>query len=204
MLVTLSEAARQPGAPSQPALHKMTKNKRLPDFLVQTEDGWRVETNSPEWTRYLNRVSMKSEPQKQAGNYVKQLKRQKKQSGQSHDEADSESTAENTTVQKAMDAKIIYNARREKLKMEQDEIKTNALKEAFIDKGEAEYWLSFIQREISDSFSVVKHCMSEIKRCIMTGEDGQAERVFVNALTAAFERTAGNLRDALSGEGGDD
>jgi hypothetical protein len=201
MLITLSEAARQPGSPSQPALHKMTKNKRVPEFLIQTGDGWRVETDAPAWTMYLARVSAKAEPQKKAGNHVKQLK---KPSGPRHDERDSDKTLENTTVQKAVEAKIIYNARREKLKMEQDEIKTNTLKEVFVDKREAEYWLSFIQREISDSFSVIKHCMSEIKRCIMAGEDGRAEQVIVNALAAAFKRTADNLSNVLSGEDEDD
>lgn len=164
-----------------------------------------METENPTWTQYLNRVSKHVEPQKQAGNYVKQLKGKAKRTGpQPESAADSENITENTTVQKAMEAKIVYNARREKLKMEQDEIKINAMKLAFVDKGEAEYWLSFIQREITDSFSVVKHCLSEVKRCIMIGEDGHAERVITNALIAAFERTAKTLQDALSGKSEDD
>ncbi|MDR0374729.1 MAG: hypothetical protein LBH85_03290 [Treponema sp.] len=202
MLVTLSEAARKTGAPSQPALHRMTKNKLLPSFLVQTENGWRVETDDPAWTRYLNRVFNRVEPQKQAGNRVKQLKKRTKRSDPS--DGETKAVQENTNVQKAIEAKIIYNSRREKLKMEQDEVKTNVIKEVFVDKGEAEYWLSFVQREIFDSFSVVKHCMGEVKRCIMAGEDGQAERALTNALAAAFKRNMETLSGALSGEIEDD
>jgi hypothetical protein len=199
MLVTLSEAARQPGAPSQAALHRMTKNKRLPGFLVQTEDGWRVDVDSADWDRYLKRVSKHAEPQKQVGN---QVKRQKKPAGRRDDKKKKEDDEEKTAlrVDKAIEAKIIYNAQREKYKMEQDEIKTNALKEIYVDKREAEYWLSFIQRGITDSFSVVKYCMSEVKRHIMMGDDAQAERVLLDALIAAYERTAENLRGVLEGE----
>jgi hypothetical protein len=221
MLVTLTEAAKQPGAPAQPTLYRMTKNKRVPGFLVQTSGGWRVDTGNPEWEQYLGRVSGRALPQKISGNRVKAAKGKpqapgaakgrgeargqnpaKGKGGLGEDEDDNK--PETTSVQKAIEAKVIYNARREKLKMEQDEIKTGAMKEEYVVKAEGEFWLSFIQREMIDSFSVVRRCMSEVKRLILAGDDTQAGKYLNAELKAAFEQTAQTLQDALDGKELDD
>ena len=201
MLVTISEASKQQGAPSQPAIHRMTRNKRVPGFLVQTADGWRIDDTNPEWSAYVQGVPKRALPQTLAGNQVKKAKgKTRPAAGNEREDLGGNDEAQNTTVQKAAEAKIIYNARREKLKMEQDEIKTNAMKKLFVDKAEGEYWLSFMQRAVTDSFSAVKRIMPEVKRLHLAGDEGAAERTVSAALKAVWEQARQALNDALDGE----
>lgn len=210
-MITLSEAARRPGAPAQPALHRMTGSRSVPGFLVKTGEGWRIDTDNAEWGAYLARAAARQAPQIASGNRVKEAKGQIKRTkaakipamaaGQTGDEEEpEEGNAEKASVQKAVNAKIVYNARREKLKMEQDEIKTGAMKEEYVVKAEGEFWLSFIQREMTDAFGVVRRCMGEVKRLIMAGEDIQAGKYLAGELRTAFERTARKLEDTLEGK----
>ena len=207
MLVTISEASKQQDAPSQPAIRRMTRNKRVPGFLVQTAGGWRVDPGSPEWSACVQGVPWRALPQTLAGNQVKKAKGNarpapREKAGKRQDGGDGEDVkdeAQNTSVQKAAEAKIIYNARREKLKMEQDEIKTNAMKKQFVDKAEGEYRLSFMRRAVTDSFSAVKRIMPEVKRLHLAGDGGAAERTVNAALKGVWEQSSRALQDALDG-----
>jgi hypothetical protein len=200
MLITISEASKQSGAPSQPAIHRMTKNKRVPGFLTRTSQGWRVDTGNPEWGAYIQGVSRRALPQKLAGNQVKKAEgTARPAAGNGREDEGGNDEAQNTTVQKAAEAKIIYYARREKLKLEQDEIKTNALKKQFADRAEAEYWLSFMQRAVTDSFSAVKRVMPEVRRLAASGDGAAAERAVSAALKGVWEQARRALQDAMDG-----
>jgi hypothetical protein len=79
MLLTISEAAKQQGAPSQPTIWRMTKNKRIPGFLVQADGGWRVDTASPEWGAYVQGVPKRALPQTLGGTRSKRPREKRRQ-----------------------------------------------------------------------------------------------------------------------------
>jgi hypothetical protein len=198
MLVTLSQASRVDGAPLQPSLARMTKNRALPGFFRKTENGWRVDTEDPSWDGLL----AARRGQSPAANAAKSRGAKIARTGGNEDD-EKEPDKEPNKVRQAIDAKIIWSARREKLKMEQDEIKTNKMKGAFVERAEGEYWLSFIQRGIVDSFSAVDRCFPEAKRLVLAGNDAEGKKYLKNELKRGFERAAENLREAIE-ETGDD
>jgi hypothetical protein len=198
MLVTLSEAGRIEGAPLQPSLYRMTKNQVVPSFLKKTDDGWRVDTDEPEWGNFL----AGKRGQSKAGNTAKRVgasiggkRGQKKEK----EEKDDETVAADAEIRKAINSKIVWNARREKLKMEQDEIKTAEMKGAFVERSEGEYWLSFMQRGIIDSFASVDRCFSEVKRLVLQGNDTEGKQYLRNELKRGFERVVEDMREAVNG-----
>jgi hypothetical protein len=73
------------------------------------------------------------------------------------------------------------------------------MKGAFVERAEGEYWLLFIQRGITDSFSVVDRCFAEMKRLILLENDLEGKRYLKNELKAGFERAAQTLREAIEG-----
>jgi hypothetical protein len=209
MLITLSQAARVEGAPAQPSLSRMTKNKSPPGFLKKTGDGWRVDTDEPSWENLI----AGRRGQDPAANAAKSRgaalargraaktaadggKKKKK-------EEDEKAAKVSEAVRNAIDAKIICSANREKLKMQQDEIKTNRMKGAFVERAEGEYWLSFMQRGIIDSFSAVDRCFAETKRLILAGNDTEGKQYLKGELKRGFERAVENLREAVNGAGDD-
>jgi hypothetical protein len=203
MLVTISEAARQTDAPSHQAIFRMTKKNPLPAFLVPTEKGWRVDTDNAAWKVYLSGVSRRSMPQKLGGNETKRIVN-----------AAHERNAEGPTPQEEANpelealavrhhsSKIIWDAQLTRQKLEQAEIKTNAMKELFVEKAEAEYWFSFIQRGINDSFASVKRSFPELKRLILAGDDLRAEKYLTGSLKRGFEMAVEAARETIKGADG--
>jgi hypothetical protein len=202
MLITLSEAARIEGSPSQPSLSRMTRNRVLPDFLKKTDGGWRVDTDDPAWENMLSGRRgghPEKDLRKSRGARLARAGEKKGAKDSGDDEKDEEDAEWDKNVRKAIDGKIIYSAKREKLKMMQDEIKTSAMKGDFVERAEGEYWLSFMQRGIIDSFSAVDRCFAEMKRLILLGNDLDGKRYLKNELKAGFERAAHTLREAIEG-----
>jgi hypothetical protein len=204
MLITLSEAARVEGAPSQPSLSRMTHNRALPGFLKKTGAGWRVDTDDPAWENLLaarRGQSPAANAAKREGPRV--AGRVKKTAAplppSAADAGDTEDTGLEKNVRKAIDDKIIYGAERERLRMMQDEIKVNEMKGAFVERAEGEYWLSFMQRGITDSFSAVDRCFAETKRLILLGNDLEGKQYLKNELKTGFERAAQDMREAVEG-----
>jgi hypothetical protein len=173
----------------------MTKNKAVPPFLKKTVEGWRVDTDDPSWG---NMLAAKRGQSPSAG--VSKSAGGRLAGGGKKDKEDS---IDDSSVRKAIDEKIIYNARREKLKMEQDEIKTGVMKGSFVERAEGEYWLSFMQRGIIDSFSVVDRCFAEMKRLVLLGNDTEGKQHLKNELKREFERVCGDMREAVEVSAGD-
>jgi hypothetical protein len=180
----------------------MTRNRVLPDFLKKTDGGWRVDTDDPAWENLLSGRrggNPEKDPRKSRGARLARAAERKGAKDFEDDEKDGEDAEWDKNVRKAIDGKIIYSARREKLKMMQDEIKTGEMKGAFVERAEAEYWLSFMQRGIIDSFSAVDRCFAEMKRLILLGNDLEGKRYLKDELKAGFERAAQTLREAVEG-----
>jgi hypothetical protein len=205
MLITISNAAQLPGAPPQPSISRMTHNRVLPSFLKKTDAGWRVDTDDPAWGNLLAARRGQSPAANAAKREGPRLAGRMKKTRRppSSEDADSEDAEREENVRKAIESKIIFNAKREKLKMMQDEIKTNAMKDLFVERSEGEYWLSFIQRGIIDSFSAIDRCFAETRRLILLGNDIEGRQYLKNELKAAFERAAQNMKEAVEGETGE-
>jgi hypothetical protein len=186
----------------------MTKNRTLPDFLKKTDEGWRVDTDAPGWEILLS--GKRRQPA--AASIAKKLGARLARSRKTKSEEKSGGTAcaseaaggdEPGDVEKAAADKIIYNSKREKLKMEQDEIKTGKMRGAFIERAEGEYWLSFMQRGITDSFSTINRCFMETKRLILAGNDTEAKQYMRDELKAGFERVVRDMEEAVRGAAND-
>ncbi|MDR2501288.1 MAG: hypothetical protein LBD37_09485 [Treponema sp.] len=106
---------------------------------------------------------------------------------------------ENLSVEEAAEAKIKFAAAREKAKMISDQVKSGAALGNFVDRAEAEYWLSFMQRGVNDTLSAVKRVMPEAKRFYLAGDDIAAGKVITGALAAAWKGCMRDLQDALDG-----
>ena len=185
----------------QQSLARMTKNTAVPGFLKKTDGGWRVDTGDPSWENLLaakRGQSPSANAAKREGARRGTGKRAKKEGV-----ADDEAAEGAANVRKAIDAKIIYNARREKLRMDQDEIKTGKMKGDFVERAEGEYWLSFMRRGITDSFSAVDRCFAEVKRLALLDKDNEGRQYLKNELKRGFEQVVENMREAVEGSGGD-
>jgi hypothetical protein len=193
----------------------MTKNKAVPGFLKKTGDGWRVDTDDQSWENLLaarRGQSPSTNAAKRAGARVIRRGKRKTDDGQLREkpneeikegEEDEETIAQKAQVDQAVRLKVICNAKREKLKMEQDEITTAKMKGAFVDRAEGLYWLSFMQRGITDSFSAVDRCFAEIKRLILLGNDAEGKQYLKSELKRGFETVSGNMREAAEAAGDD-
>jgi hypothetical protein len=179
----------------------MTKNRVLPFFLKKTDAGWRVDTDDPSWGNLIAAKRGQSPAVNAAKREGTRLARSVKgnQAG-GKPEKEEEAADGESNVRKALDAKVIYNARREKLRMEQDEIKTGKMKGHFVERTEGEYWLSFMQRGIVDSFSVVDRCFEEVKRLVLLGNGIEGKQYLKNELKRVFNLAARNMKEAIEGQ----
>jgi hypothetical protein len=141
MLLRLLAASKLEGAPSQPALYRLTKKTPPPPFLRNTTEGWRVETDDPSWSAYIARASCRSIPQKKA------------QLTQTEPLAD-DYTPENATIAGA--EKLIQQARNERIKAEAALIDLDAKRGIYIEREKMVYLLSFIQQGITNGFEQIK------------------------------------------------
>jgi hypothetical protein len=164
-----------------------------------------VDTDSPGWENLMSGrrgAPPAKDPRKSRGARLARTGEKKvaKDFGDTEKDREDEEEAErDKNVRKSMDEKIIYGAKREKLKMMQDEIKTNEMKGAFVERAEGEYWLSFMQRGITDSFSAVDRCFAEMKRLILLGNDLEGKRYLKNELKAGFEQVVQSMTEAVEG-----
>jgi hypothetical protein len=203
MLVTLSQASKLDGSPSQPALFKMTKKQPPPAFLASTEKGWRVDTESGAWKVYLAGTSRKGTPQKLVGNETKRItdKAREKKPTAPQDDDEGKSAV---TLERAYEAKVIWDSQLTKQKLFQAEIKTNQLKGVFVEKLEAKYWFTFLQRGMNDSFASVKRSIPELKRLFSLGDDLGAEKYLMGDMKRGFEMAVAAANETIAGEIADD
>jgi hypothetical protein len=194
----------------------MTKNKVVPGFLKNTANGWRVDTDDPSWENLLvakRGQSPATNAVKRAGARIisrgkrktddEQLREKSKKEEINEEEEDEETIARKEQVNQAVRLKVICNAKREKLKMQQDEIKTEKMKGAFVDRDEGLYWLSFMQRGITDSFSTVDRCFAEMKRLILLGQEREGRQYLKSELKRGFETVSKNMREAAEATSND-
>jgi hypothetical protein len=136
MLIRLFRASKINGAPSQPALYKLTKKPVPPSFLRYTPEGWRVETDDPEWATYIAKASVNSLSQKIKQNV--------------NDEYTPESQAAAATE------KLIQQARNERIKAESAAIDLEVKKCKYVEVEKMRYLLSYFQRGITEGYEHIK------------------------------------------------
>jgi hypothetical protein len=144
MLLRLLTDSRIDGAPSQPALYRLTKKTPTLPFLRKTPEGWRVETDDPSWMVYLARASSRSIPQK-----VRRTTQDEAGPAQSD-----EFTPEN--AEQAGREKLIQQARNERIKAESACIDLEVKRGVYVEREKMVYLLSFIQQGITNGFEQIK------------------------------------------------
>ncbi|MDR1390654.1 MAG: hypothetical protein LBJ31_11855 [Treponema sp.] len=84
-----------------------------------------------------------------------------------------------------------------RFKAEQEEIKTRAMTGEYLHAETVRYYLSFIERGITDCFAVVKKISADLKRLYTAGHERQAEKLQQAELKIAFENVIRALRDEM-------
>jgi hypothetical protein len=167
MLIRLLAASRIEGAPSQPALYRLTKKTPLPSFLRNTGEGWRIETDDPSWRVYLAHASCRSLPQKA-------------QQHKMEPPADAY-TPENAETAAA--EKLIQQARNERIKAEAAIIDLEVKRGAYIEREKMVYLLSFIQQGILNGFEQIKRNHTDTETlAVLCAEMEQGMRLMAEVL----------------------
>jgi hypothetical protein len=180
-LISLCAAARMDGAPSQPMLSKIFKKANPPPFMKNVNGRPKVDVDDPSWAEYISRSTAKQTFQTERGNLVKKTK------AGDYDDDNEKKVISDSLVKESINTKIFYDSLRAKYIAQLAEIDLNEKKALFVNRKEALYWFSFIQRGILDSFSVLHRAFPETKRLIVQGDDEAAEKYLSEKLKGAFE-----------------
>ena len=184
--VKISVAAKEPDAPPLKTIKKQCLHKVSPKFLKRDGKHWAINVNSPLWAAY--KIKMKVTPKIPRVRIPVEDVRENK-------EWDQEKEIEKAA--KAALEKKIHEARLAKIKADQEEVKLGEMLKRYTDVDTMNYYLSFMQRGISDSFSVVKRIMPEVKWLCNKNKDHEAENVMIQALKKSFENVVKNLNGEL-------
>jgi invasion protein IalB len=141
MLVRIFNASKIEGAPSNAVLHNLTKKPIPPSFLRDTPEGWRVETDDPEWEAYLTKAS------------GKMYSHQMRYSGT----AGVSTAKDKSDLSLAVSERMIQQALNERIKAESAMIDLEVKKGKYIKVESMRYLFSYFQRCITDGCERIKH-----------------------------------------------
>jgi hypothetical protein len=177
MLLRLLAASKIDGAPSQPALHKLTKKTPPPSFLYDTPEGWRVETDDPAWSAYIARATCRRLPQ--TAKFT-------------HHSVQTEGTPDYTPedAEAAAIEKLIQQARNERIKAESALIDLEAKRGAYIEREKMLYLLSFFQQGITNGFEHIKKQYKDDKSLAILCDEMERN---MQSMYEVIEKELGNV-----------
>jgi phage terminase Nu1 subunit (DNA packaging protein) len=96
------------------------------------------------------------------------------------------------------DEALGQKARLARLKADEQEMKNGLMSNKFVDKAEAEYWLSIIQKGISEMFTTQRRNMPRILEAAKVGDKKKLEAFYIDDLKAVFDRAQNELINAVA------